>query len=179
MRNTLRPRPLMRRSAALALVPAVAMLGGIAAVSSASAAPSSRPRSQQLRVGETLRPQGDLNLCLEVADANTGNGALVTLAPCTGNSNQRWEFRDGSFHSDLPGNKCLDVRFGNQGDGAALNTFDCHPGDVQQWILSGNRIISALNGRCLSVLANNFAPGAAIVTFGCNNGLGQQWQGNP
>ncbi|WP_165495000.1 RICIN domain-containing protein [Actinomadura roseirufa] len=166
----------MRRSATLTLVPAVAMLGGLGAVSSASAAPSSRPGPQRVLAGLQIRPQGFPNLCLEVADANTGNGALVTLWPCTGNSNQRWSFGGGRFLSDLPGNKCLDIRGGNTGDGAAINTYDCHPGNPQQWRESGNRIINALNGKCLSVLANNFAGGAAVVTYGCNNGDGQKWE---
>ncbi|MFC4052488.1 RICIN domain-containing protein [Actinomadura syzygii] len=161
----------MRKFVMLVLLPTITMLGGTGAVTSASAAPSPR-----LDEGFSLRPNGNANLCLEVADANTGNGALVTLWPCTGNPNQKWVFEQNRLRSALPGNKCLDIRSGNTGDGAAVNTYDCHPGDPQLWRFSGDTLISSLNGKCLSVLANNFAAGAAVVNFGCNGGRGQSWR---
>ncbi|TYC15905.1 ricin-type beta-trefoil lectin domain protein [Actinomadura syzygii] len=159
----------MRKFMMLVLMPAITMLGGISAVTSASAAPSSHLASL------SLMPKSASGLCLEVADANTGNGALVTLWPCTGAANQQWNFVQGRIQSALPGNKCLDVRSGNLGDGAAINTYDCHQGDPQQWRLNGGRLVNGLNDKCLSVLANNFAAGAALVTYGCNGGPGQSW----
>src|SRR5262245_41781963 len=109
----------MRKSTMSVLLAAVAMLGGLSIASSASATPSPHPRSQRVLAGVQIKPRGAANLCLEVADANTGNGALVTLWPCTGNSNQQWTFDQGRIQSNLPGNKCLDIRGGNGGAGAA------------------------------------------------------------
>ncbi|MFI0367862.1 RICIN domain-containing protein [Actinomadura sp. 1N219] len=166
----------MRRSTLLMLLPVITVLGGYCTVQSASADPSPRPESQRALAGVSIKPKGAADVCLEVADANTGNGALVTLWPCTGNDNQKWIFAQGRIQSALPGNNCLDVRGGNAGNGAAINSYDCNSGSPQQWRFSGDRLVSGLNGMCLSVLDNNFGGGGAVVNFHCNGGAGQAWE---
>ncbi|WP_433175923.1 RICIN domain-containing protein [Actinoallomurus sp. CA-150999] len=167
----------MRRSTTLALLPAIAMLGGLCTVSSASAMPSPRPKSQRLDDGVLIKPLAAGGLCLEVADANTGNGALVTLWPCRGTDNQRWTFdANGRIKSKLPGNKCLDVRTGNGGNGAAIDLYDCNAANGQQWHVAGNRLVSGVNDHCLTVVAGNFAAGGAVVNWECVASDDQEWR---
>ncbi|WP_084337659.1 RICIN domain-containing protein [Actinomadura oligospora] len=167
----------MRRFTRVVLLPTVVMLGGLWAVSSASAASSARPASQRLDEGVLIKPLAASGQCLEVADANTGNGALVTLWPCRGTANQRWIFdARGRIKSGLPGEKCLDVRAGNGGNGAAINLYDCNSASGQQWHVAGNRLISGVNNHCLTAVAANYAGGGAIVNWECVAKDEQDWR---
>ncbi|WP_433476968.1 RICIN domain-containing protein [Spirillospora sp. CA-142024] len=166
----------MRRSSMLVLLPAIAMLGGLWAFPSASAAPAPRPESQRL-AGVLIKPRTAGDLCLEVADGNSGNGALVTVWNCHGGSNQRWTFDDkGRIKSDLPGDKCLDVRGGNGGNGAAINLYECNASSAQQWHFEGDRLVSGVNGHCLTIVAANFAGGGAVVNWECVGHVEQTWE---
>ena len=165
----------MRRPTTLVLLPAIAMLGGLWTASSASAAPSPRPKSQRLD-GVLIKPRAAGDLCLEVADGNTGNGALVTVWGCHGGTNQRWTFDGGRIKSALPGNRCLDVRGGNGGNGAAINLYDCNFANGQKWHFDGGRLVSGVNGHCLTIVAANFAGGGAVVNWECVGHSEQEWE---
>jgi hypothetical protein len=70
-----------------------------------------------------------------VADANDGNGALVSLWTCNGSAAQRWSLVDGRIQSDLPGHRCLDVRAGNRRHGTVVGKVNggCNGNADQSW----------------------------------------------
>ncbi|WP_242882468.1 RICIN domain-containing protein [Actinomadura litoris] len=166
----------MRGSSMFALLPVVVMAGGLWAGSSASAAPSPRPESQRELDGVLIKPVAGNGLCLEVADDNSGNGALVTLYTCTGRDNQRWTFEGGMIRTGLPGHRCLDVRTGNGRNGAATNIYDCNSTRGQQWHFVGDKLASGINGTCLTVVAGNFAPGGGVLNWECVVSQDQAWE---
>ncbi|WP_344908174.1 RICIN domain-containing protein [Actinomadura meridiana] len=166
----------MRKTMMSALLPVIAILGGLWAVPSASAtAPSPRPESQRID-GVLIKPRFAHDLCLEVADSNSGNGALVTAWGCHGRENQRWTIDGTSIKTSLPGHRCLDVRGGNGGNGAAINLYDCNSSSGQQWHFDGDRLVSGVNGHCLTIVAANFAGGGAVVNWECVGFNEQAWE---
>nr|WSX54021.1 RICIN domain-containing protein [Streptomyces sp. NBC_00974] len=75
-----------------------------------------------------------LGLCLDVAWGATGNGAVIQLASCSGNSAQ--QFRLNSATHDLVSlhaNKCVDVKDRQTGNGTRLQLWDCNGLDNQKW----------------------------------------------
>ncbi len=80
--------------------------------------------------GSTLRSQG---LCMDAADAGTGNGTPVQLANCSGNPAQQFTLRsDGSIYSSYA-DRCLDVVDFGTGNGAKLQLWDCAGTTNQSW----------------------------------------------
>jgi hypothetical protein len=154
---------------------AVAMLGGLGVASAASADPAPRSASERVLAGVQIKPQAVGNQCLDVAEANDGDGALVSLWTCNGSAAQRWSLANGKIQSDLPSHRCLDVRAGNRRNGTVVGMYRCENVERQQWRFEGEHIVSGLQGMCLSVLDNNYGDGAAAVIWACARRPDQSW----
>jgi fructan beta-fructosidase len=71
-------------------------------------------------------------VCMQLPEGQTGNHALVNVAPCTGRANQAWSRnRDGSWMNIAAG-RCLDLDVGDTSNGRQLQVWDCIPGGGNQ-----------------------------------------------
>nr|WP_052477762.1 ricin-type beta-trefoil lectin domain protein [Kibdelosporangium sp. MJ126-NF4]CEL13817.1 hypothetical protein [Kibdelosporangium sp. MJ126-NF4]CTQ88185.1 hypothetical protein [Kibdelosporangium sp. MJ126-NF4] len=93
--------------------------GSTLLVGAASAAQAAAPVYYQVINGNSR------NACLQVMDAQTGEGYLV-LGVCDRSAKQVWTIINGVFRNPASGH-CLD------GNGAKVYTKPCNGGGYQQW----------------------------------------------
>jgi hypothetical protein len=72
------------------------------------------------------------DLCLDVADGNTRNGARVIAWQCRNQPNQKWDWSRGQIRSRFA-NKCLDIEGGNARPGQPVIVWSCAGGPNQRW----------------------------------------------
>lgn len=80
-------------------------------------------RDGEMRVGD---------LCLDVADGSTRNGARVIAWQCRNQPNQKWDWSRGQIRSRFA-NKCLDIEGGNARPGQPVIVWSCAGGPNQRW----------------------------------------------
>ncbi|GAA1974669.1 RICIN domain-containing protein [Kitasatospora viridis] len=79
-------------------------------------------------------PINSLNLCMDVAGANTANGTVVQLANCSGDQAQLWVLTPQGDLVSVLANKCLDAAAeGGGGNGTKLQIWDCNGQPNQKW----------------------------------------------
>lgn len=105
--------------------------------------------------------------CLDDADFNTANGAVVQLYTCNGSAAQAWTWQaDGRLTVTVNAQtKCLDVTGGSNATGALVQLYDCAGVANQKFsYLPDGTIYSVKSGKCLAVqgtVANNARVGLA------------------
>ncbi|MFI6326458.1 RICIN domain-containing protein [Nonomuraea sp. NPDC050556] len=105
--------------------------------------------------------------CLDDADFNTANGAVVQLYTCNGSAAQAWTWQaDGRLTVTVGAQtKCLDVTGGSNATGALVQLYDCAGAAQQKFkYLPDGTIYSVKSGKCLAVqgsVANNARVGLA------------------
>jgi hypothetical protein len=116
-------------------------------------------------------------LCLDLVQANTNNGEILDVWPCTGNPNQVWNIQSGvsgNLRSGLNNNKCVDLRSASTNNGTAIEIWDCHGGINQRWAFAGQVMTGPSgNGKCLDIPGGNTS--LAPELWDCNGGSNQQW----
>ncbi|KAF8646676.1 hypothetical protein AX16_007107 [Volvariella volvacea WC 439] len=119
-----------------------------------------------------LEPGLDNGKCLTAS--HNGDGAHVTLQPCTGAPGQKWVFAEGQVR--VFGNKCLDVPSGVSADGTPLHIWTCMNGNPnQQWYYTWDyRLAWADHARCLDVPAGNTTDGTRAHIWQCLHGNANQ-----
>ncbi|MCB0977871.1 MAG: ricin-type beta-trefoil lectin domain protein [Acidimicrobiales bacterium] len=116
---------------------------------------------------------GSLDRCVDINNGSTGNGTRAESYPCTGATNQQFQFGpDGQILSALKLTKCLDNTSGTAGSSVLL--WDCHGGANQQWTVVGTTLVSS-GGLCLDVASPADRPGADLVLASCSGAPTQQW----
>jgi hypothetical protein len=116
--------------------------------------------------GEISVPGGN---CLDVAYGNNANGTRLIAYPCTGGTNQQFQWNvDGSL-SVL--GKCVDLPYGNNASGSPLEVWDCSGGYNQKFNFvtpaPGEIHSVADTSKCVDVAYANTANGAAIDLYEC------------
>ena len=106
------------------------------------------------------------NLCLDVKDGSSANGAEVQLWTCSGgSSNQTWTLSGEQIRA---GNgKCLDLTNGG-GDGTKMQLYNCTGGPNQQWAFNGQAIQNAAHGLCLDVTDGAYRNGTLLQAYSCD-----------
>jgi hypothetical protein len=102
--------------------------------------------------------------------ADNKNGAKVTIASCTGGSDQEWTFKNGAV-TLYNGAKCLDVVGGKKADGAKLQVWDCSAGSKnQQWVYTpwGDNHLQWKNmGKCVDLPGGSLNNGNQVQVWSC------------
>jgi hypothetical protein len=80
-------------------------------------------RRGEIRVG---------NLCVDVANGDTRDGASLIAWDCNGGDNQRWSARGGQIRSEMSG-KCMDISEGRARPGQPVIAYRCNGGANQRW----------------------------------------------
>jgi hypothetical protein len=150
-------------------IPAMRRLAPLVLLALALFLPADEARSQPRPV--TL--QSALGRCLDVAAANSGNGASVQLWECNGTPAQSWWIEGLALRSTL--GRCLDVASGNPANGASVQLWDCNGTPAQQWSMLPGGVMRNGLGRCLDVASANPANGASVQLYDCNGTPAQSW----
>ncbi|PKV82580.1 ricin-type beta-trefoil lectin domain protein [Streptomyces sp. TLI_146] len=128
-----------------------------------------------------LRTGVDPDHCLQAAASSS-----VTTLPCTGASNQNWEYvpaATGNSGTVRSGTQCLDVSGGGKTSGTTVLSWPCNGGVNQTWQLrEDGTVYNPNSSRCLdSTAAKTFGkPVNTLVINDCDTTaypLGQQFIG--
>jgi Ricin-type beta-trefoil lectin domain len=144
--------------------------------------PSATSQKWHYDSGHRFENQAGSGMCLDLTGANTINGTLLELWPCTGNPNQVWNIQSGTtgnLRSGLNANKCIDLRWNGANYGTANRTpieiWDCNGGLNQRWAFNG--VISTteqnVGTKCLDI--PNWDTTKPPELWDCNGGSNQQW----
>jgi hypothetical protein len=123
------------------------------------------------------------NMCLDVRDYATNDGAVIQQWACSLNSNQLWkvEMTEGGYYRlrALNSGKCLDIRDASLSNGGALQQWSCGNGWNQQWKdysrTQGREIKSRYNGKCVDVTGYSTSNGTALQQWDCTQATNQMW----
>ncbi|GEC10235.1 hypothetical protein SSP24_78900 [Streptomyces spinoverrucosus] len=77
--------------------------------------------------------------CLDIYEAESGDGTPVIQYSCTGGSNQRWRVKASGTAFQIVSamnSKCLEVFGGTSRDGDDVAVWSCNGGDHQKWLLA-------------------------------------------
>ena len=124
---------------------------------------------------------------VEVAGAQTTDGANVAQWSSNGNNTQRWLITqvDGNYHSviNLNSGKALEVYELSTADGANVVQYEYNGGATQQWQINelSNGYVAFINrnsGKALDLYNYDPDDGANIAQWSYWGGDAQQWQLN-
>ncbi|RKT53669.1 ricin-type beta-trefoil lectin domain protein [Saccharothrix australiensis] len=115
------------------------------------------------------------NLCLEVADGRTEEGAAVRIADCAAPGTPRQSFTTGPEGTLRVLGKCLDAAGPVSSWGMKhVRLLTCDGSDQQKWQAGQNRsLVSPWNRFCLDGTANT--AGSGVTTNPCHGQANQQW----
>jgi len=125
--------------------------------------------------------------CLDVAGADTNNGANVQQWDCHTGANQLWTLTDkGGGYYLIKANhsgRCLDVAGWGRSNGTNVIQYDCHGGDNQLWtpVSQGGGyylLKDKHSGMCLDVSGVSKDRGANVFQWQCHGGDNQLWRLN-
>ncbi|WP_410812772.1 beta-1,3-glucanase family protein [Micromonospora sp. 067-2] len=115
------------------------------------------------------------NKCIDVPNWNFNDGQRLIVWNCTGGTNQRWEFVNGTLRTE--NNKCMDVAWGSTADGAAIQIANCSGNAAQQFVLSGaGDLVNPQANKCVDIKDWNPNNDAVLQLWTCGGGANQKWR---
>jgi polyhydroxybutyrate depolymerase len=113
--------------------------------------------------------------CVDVAGAQTANGAAVQLRGCNGTAAQSWTVN--SDHTVRALGKCLDVTGQGTANGTKMQLLDCNGSGAQQWLPQANgHLRNPQSGRDLDSPGGATADGTRLQIWDANTNPWQVWQ---
>ncbi|MFG2911350.1 RICIN domain-containing protein [Kitasatospora sp. NPDC048298] len=179
--------PLRARLSTAAAVLATAAVALTAPPATASTATSASTTADfgpaEIRTGMYAGPN---DLCLEVADWRTDNGAPVRIWTCTGGDNQKWT-QTAQGWINLHSGKCLEIAAFSKVPGTQASQWSCNGGRNQQWSDppashpgTPRRIVNANSGQVLDVSGGVIDNGTPVIQWQYLSGAyNQYWHYNP
>ncbi len=115
------------------------------------------------------------NKCIDVPNWNFNDGQRLIVWNCTGGTNQRWEFVNGTVRTQ--NNKCMDVAWGSRDNGAAIQIVTCNGNPAQQFVLSGaGDLVNPQSNKCVDIAGWNPNNDAVLQQWDCSGGANQKWR---
>ena len=115
------------------------------------------------------------NKCIDVPNWNFADGQRLIVWSCTGGTNQRWQFVNGTVRTE--NNKCMDVAWGSRDNGAAIQLATCSGNAAQQFVLSGaGDLVNPQANKCVDIAGWNPNNDAVLQLWECNGGANQKWR---
>jgi hypothetical protein len=112
--------------------------------------------------------------CIDVPNWNFADGQRLIVWSCTGGTNQKWSFVDGTLRT--ANNKCMDVAWGSTANGAAVQIADCSGNAAQKFVLSAaGDLVNPQAGKCVDIRDWNSGNAAALQIWDCSGGANQKW----
>ncbi|MFF3072432.1 RICIN domain-containing protein [Kitasatospora sp. NPDC057936] len=128
---------------------------------------------------------GQNDLCLEVADWRTDDGAPVRIWTCTGGDNQKWT-QTAHGWINLHSGKCLEIPAFSTTPGTQAGQWTCNGGSNQQWsdppvshADTPRHIVNANSGLSLDVAGGVIADGTPVIQWDFHAGDNQFWHYSP
>jgi len=119
--------------------------------------------------------------CMDVANGNTANGTKIQLWDCqSGNTNQQFNYVNGTIQFSKATNKCVDVSGGGTANGTKIQLYDCNGSNAQQWAFIDGALRSGLDSKkCLSLAGTDLyvdsANGSQLQLYSCTGTSSQIW----
>ncbi|MCF3102613.1 ricin-type beta-trefoil lectin domain protein [Streptomyces roseoverticillatus] len=116
--------------------------------------------------------------CVDIVGGKSKEGAPLELDGCSGDRNQRFEFRpDGEVWSLYDDRLCLDTQRGSTADGAAVQLADCNNDKPTQAfaIQRDGSLVNPKSGKCVEA-ADSGSKGLRLQLQSCNGAKQQKWQ---
>jgi hypothetical protein len=115
------------------------------------------------------------NKCIDVPNWNFNDGQRLIVWNCTGGTNQRWEFVNGTLRTQ--NNKCMDVAWGGTADGTPIQIATCSGNPAQQFVLSGaGDLVNPQANKCVDIAEMNPNNDAVLHLWTCVGGVNQKWR---
>jgi hypothetical protein len=117
---------------------------------------------------------GIAGLCVDVRQAQTGDGTPVQTYTCNGTNAQSWTVSpDGTLRSL---GKCMDITGGNVTSGTKIQLYTCNGTAAQTWeYQAGGALLNRASGLCLDVPQASPSPGTQLQIYTCNHTNAQSW----
>ncbi len=115
--------------------------------------------------------------CVDIVGGKSKEGAPLELDDCSGDRNQRFEFRpDGEVWSLYDDKLCLDTQRGSTADGAAVQLADCNGKPTQAFAIQRDgSLVNSKSGKCVEA-ADSGSKGLRLQLQTCNGAKKQKWQ---
>jgi beta-glucanase (GH16 family) len=115
------------------------------------------------------------NKCIDVPNWNFSDGQRLIVWNCTGGTNQKWEFVNGTVRTQ--NNMCMDVAWGSRDNGAAIQIVRCNGNPAQQFVLSGaGDLVNPQANKCVDIAGWNPNNDAVLQLWECSGGANQKWR---
>ncbi len=115
------------------------------------------------------------NKCIDVPHGNFTDGQRLIVWNCTGGTNQKWEFVNGTVRTQ--NNKCMDVAGGSRDNGAAIQLATCNGNPAQQFVLNGaGDLVNPQADKCVDIAGWNPNNDAVLHLWQCSGGANQKWR---
>ncbi len=115
------------------------------------------------------------NKCIDVPAANYSPGTPIIVWDCTGATNQKWEFVNGTLRTQ--NNLCLDAAGAATANGTVIQVATCNGNTAQQFTLNSNgALVNQRSNRCVDIGAWNGNNGAGLILWDCTGGANQSWR---
>ncbi|MBV6701060.1 RICIN domain-containing protein [Kitasatospora aureofaciens] len=171
-----------RRTRLSAATAVLALTAGPVLAAPAQAATAADFGPAEIRTGMYAGPS---DLCLEVADWRTDDGAPVRIWTCTGGDNQKWT-QTANGWINLHSGKCLEIAAYSTTPGTQASQWTCNGGANQAWTDppvsrpgTPRRIINGYSHLVLDVAGGVIADGTPVIQWDFHAGNNQFWHYNP
>ncbi|GAA4258995.1 glycoside hydrolase family 64 protein [Dactylosporangium darangshiense] len=112
--------------------------------------------------------------CIDVPNWNFADGQRLIVWNCTGGTNQKWTFADGTLRTE--NNKCMDVAWGSTANGAAIQIADCSGNAAQQFVLgAAGDLVNPQANKCVDIKDWNPDNDALLQLWDCAGTANQKW----
>ncbi|PUA82433.1 beta-1,3-glucanase family protein [Nocardioides currus] len=113
--------------------------------------------------------------CIDVPNWRFEDGQRLIVWSCTGGTNQRWQFVNGTVRTE--NNKCMDVAGGSTANGAPIQIANCSGNPAQQFVLSGaGDLVNPQADKCVDIAEWNAADDALLQLWTCAGTANQKWR---
>ncbi|MDG6100864.1 beta-1,3-glucanase family protein [Dactylosporangium aurantiacum] len=138
-------------------------------------APTTKPPTTQPPAGNVSAIASDWHgKCIDVPNWNFNDGQRLIVWNCTGGTNQRWTWVDGTLRTE--NNKCMDVAWGSTANGAAIQIANCSGNPAQQFVLSAaGDLVNPQANKCVDIAGWNPNNDAVLHLWECTGGANQKW----
>jgi hypothetical protein len=112
--------------------------------------------------------------CIDVPNWNFSDGQRLIVWNCTGGTNQKWTFVDGTLRTG--NNKCMDVAWGSTANGAAIQIANCSGNAAQQFVLNAaGDLVNPQANKCVDIKDWNPDNDALLQLWDCGGSANQKW----
>ncbi len=112
--------------------------------------------------------------CIDVPDWNFTDGQRLIVWNCSGGTNQRWQFANGTLRTE--NDMCMDVAWGARDNGAAIQIARCSGSPAQQFVLNGTGdLVNPQADKCVDIAGWNPDNDAVLHLWECSGNANQKW----